>query len=174
LLLGGRAADLLGRRRVCVAVFALASLLGGLAPSAALLVVARGLQGIGAAATTPAALSILMTTFREGAERNKALGAWSAVGASGRTIGLLVGGVLTETVGWEWIIFFNVPVGVAVIALSPAAALTEGFADALLAGTAFALGGALFAALLIRWRVSAPAAAASREPVETPALERAA
>ena len=122
LLLGGRAADLLGRRRVFVAgvaVFALASLLGGLAPSAALLVAARALQGIGAAAMTPAALSILMTTFPEGAERNKALGVWGAVGASGGTIGLLVGGVLTETVGWEWIFLLNVPVGAAVIALSP-------------------------------------------------------
>jgi len=122
LLLGGRAADLLGRRRVFVvgvAVFALASLLGGLASSAALLIGARALQGTGAALMTPAALSILMTTFREGAERNKALGAWGAVGASGGTIGLLVGGVLTETVGWEWIFFLNVPIGAVVIALSP-------------------------------------------------------
>jgi EmrB/QacA subfamily drug resistance transporter len=122
LLLGGRAADLLGRRRVFVAgvvVFALASLLGGLASTSTLLIAARGLQGIGAALMTPAALSILMTTFREGAERNKALGAWGAVGASGGTIGLLVGGVLTETVGWEWIFFLNVPVGAVVIALSP-------------------------------------------------------
>ena len=93
LLLGGRAADLLGRRRVFVAgvaVFALASLLAGVASTAALLIVARALQGIGAAAMTPAALSILTTTFREGAERNKALGAWGAVGASGGTIGLLL------------------------------------------------------------------------------------
>jgi EmrB/QacA subfamily drug resistance transporter len=122
LLLGGRAADLLGRRRVFVvgvAVFALASLLGGLAPSATLLIVARALQGIGAALMTPAALSILMTTFPEGPERNKALGAWGAVGASGGTIGLLVGGVLTETIGWEWIFFLNVPVAAVVIALSP-------------------------------------------------------
>ena len=122
LLLGGRAADLLGRRRVFVAgvaVFALASLLGGLAPSAALLIAARALQGVGAAAMTPAALSILMTTFREGAERNKALGAWGAVGASGGTIGLLIGGVLTETVGWEWIFLLNVPIGAIVIVLSP-------------------------------------------------------
>src|SRR4051794_12052783 len=122
LLLGGRAADLLGRRRVFVAgvaLFALASLIGGLAPSAALLVGARALQGVGAASMTPAALAILMTTFREGAERNKALGAWGAVGASGGTIGLLLGGVLTETVGWEWIFFLNVPIGAAVIALSP-------------------------------------------------------
>src|SRR6185436_8062078 len=122
LLLGGRAADLLGRRRVFVAgvsVFALASLLAGLAPSAELLVVARALQGIGAAAMTPAALSILTTTFREGAERNKALGAWGAVGSSGGTIGLLLGGVLADTLGWEWIFFLNVPIGVVVVALSP-------------------------------------------------------
>jgi EmrB/QacA subfamily drug resistance transporter len=122
LLLGGRTADLLGRRRVFVAgvaVFAVASLLGGLAPNVALLIAARALQGIGAAAMTPAALSILMTTFREGAERNKALGAWGAVGASGLTIGLLVGGVLTETVGWAWIFFLNVPISALVIVLSP-------------------------------------------------------
>jgi EmrB/QacA subfamily drug resistance transporter len=122
LLLGGRAADLLGRRRVFVggvAVFALASLLGGLAWLPELLVTARALQGIGAAAMTPAALSILMTTFPEGAERNKALGAWGAVGASGGTIGLLIGGILTQTVGWEWIFLLNVPVGAAVVALSP-------------------------------------------------------
>jgi EmrB/QacA subfamily drug resistance transporter len=122
LLLGGRAADLLGRRRVFVAgvaVFALASLLAGLTPGGALLIVARALQGIGAATMTPAALSILTTTFREGAERNKALGAWGAVGASGGTIGLLVGGVLTDTVGWQWIFLLNVPVGAVVIALSP-------------------------------------------------------
>jgi EmrB/QacA subfamily drug resistance transporter len=122
LLLGGRAADLLGRRRVFVggvALFALGSLLGGLAWSPGLLVAARALQGTGAAAMTPAALSILMTTFSEGAERNKALGAWGAVGASGGTIGLLAGGVLTVTVGWEWIFLLNVPVSALVIALSP-------------------------------------------------------
>jgi EmrB/QacA subfamily drug resistance transporter len=122
LLLGGRAADLLGRRRVFVggvAIFALASLLGGLAWLPGLLVAARALQGIGAAMMTPAALSILMTTFPEGAERNKALGAWGAVGASGGTIGLLVGGILTQTVGWEWIFLLNVPVGGVVIGLSP-------------------------------------------------------
>jgi EmrB/QacA subfamily drug resistance transporter len=122
LLLGGRAADVVGQRRIFVAgvaVFALASLLGGIAWSPALLVAARAVQGVGAAFMTPAALSILMTTFPEGAERNKALGAWGAVGASGGTIGLLVGGVLTQTVGWEWIFLLNVPVGTAVIALSP-------------------------------------------------------
>lgn len=123
LLLGGRAADVLGQRRTFVsgvAVFALASLLGGLAWTPTMLVAARSLQGVGAAAMTPAALSILMTTFREGADRNKALGAWGAVGASGGTIGLLIGGALTQTVGWTWIFLLNVPVGATVIALSPA------------------------------------------------------
>jgi EmrB/QacA subfamily drug resistance transporter len=127
LLLGGRAADLLGRRRVFVggvAVFALASLVAGLAPTGEVLIGARAAQGIGAAFMTPAALSILMTTFPEGAERNTALGAWGAVGASGGTIGLLVGGVLASTVGWSWIFLLNVPIGLAVIALSPVV-LTE-------------------------------------------------
>ncbi len=137
LLLGGRAADLVGRRRtfVCgVAVFTLASVLGGLAWSDASLVLARALQGVGAAAMTPAALSILMTTFAEGRERNTALGVWGAVGASGATIGLLTGGVLADTVGWEWIFFLNAPVGAVVIALAPvllaesrAAGATRGF-----------------------------------------------
>jgi EmrB/QacA subfamily drug resistance transporter len=123
LLLGGRAADVLGQRRVFgagVTVFSLASLLAGIAWSPALLVAARALQGIGAAAMTPAALSILMTTFPEGAERNKALGAWGAVGASGGTIGLLIGGALTQTVGWTWIFLLNVPIGATVVALTPA------------------------------------------------------
>jgi EmrB/QacA subfamily drug resistance transporter len=122
LLLGGRAADLLGRRRVFIAgllAFSAASLLAGLAWSADALVAARALQGLGAALMTPAALSILMTTFAEGAERNKALGIWGAVGASGGTVGLLLGGVLTDTVGWEWIFLLNVPVGLAVAALAP-------------------------------------------------------
>ncbi len=122
LLLGGRTADVLGQRRMFVggvAVFALASLLGGLAWSPAALVAARALQGVGAAAMTPAALSIVMTTFAEGAERNKALGVWGAVGASGGTIGLLIGGALTQTVGWRWIFLLNVPIGATVIALAP-------------------------------------------------------
>jgi EmrB/QacA subfamily drug resistance transporter len=122
LLLGGRAADLLGRRRMFIAgigLFALASLLAGLAWSEEALIVARALQGIGAAVMTPAALSILMTTFEEGAERNKALGIWGAVGASGGTVGVLLGGILTDTIGWEWIFFLNVPVGVLVIAAAP-------------------------------------------------------
>ena len=122
LLLGGRAADLLGRRRMFmsgIALFAAASLLAGLAWSDVALIVARAAQGVGAAIMTPAALSILMTTFREGAERNKALGIWGAVGASGGTVGVLLGGILTDTIGWEWIFFLNVPVGLAVIAVAP-------------------------------------------------------
>ena len=122
LLLGGRAADVLGQRRTLaagVAVFALASLLAGLAWSPSVLIAARALQGIGAASMTPAALSILMTTFDEGAERNKALGAWGAVGASGGTIGLLIGGALTQTVGWTWIFLLNVPIGATVLVLTP-------------------------------------------------------
>jgi EmrB/QacA subfamily drug resistance transporter len=122
LLLGGRAADLLGRRRIFlvgVAVFSAASLLGGIAWSDTAMIVARALQGVGAAIMTPAALSILTTTFEEGAERNKALGIWGAVGASGGTFGLIVGGVLADTVGWEWIFLLNVPIGLTVIALTP-------------------------------------------------------
>jgi len=122
LLLGGRAADLLGRRRlflVGLVVFTLSSLLAGLAWSEASLIAARALQGLGAAVITPAALSILSTTFVEGRERNIALGVWSAVGGFGAAAGLLMGGVLTDTVGWEWIFFVNVPVGVAALAATP-------------------------------------------------------
>ena len=131
LLLGGRAADLLGRRRVFIAglaIFAAASLLAGLAASDTVLILARALQGVGAAVMTPAALSILMTTFREGAERNTALGVWGAVGASGGTVGVLLGGVLTDTIGWEWIFFLNVPVALAAIAVAPVL-LNESRAD---------------------------------------------
>jgi EmrB/QacA subfamily drug resistance transporter len=131
LLLGGRAADLLGRRRLFIvglAIFAAASLLAGLAWSDTILIAARAFQGIGAAIMTPAALSILMTTFREGAERNTALGIWGAVGASGGTVGVLLGGILTDTIGWEWIFFLNVPVGLGVIAVAPAL-LRESRAD---------------------------------------------
>ena len=123
LLLGGRAADLLGRRRAFIAgigLFAAASLLAGLAWADWVLIAARAAQGVGAAIMTPAALAILMTTFREGRERNTALGIWGAVGASGGTVGVLLGGILTDTIGWEWIFFLNVPVGLAVIAVAPA------------------------------------------------------
>jgi EmrB/QacA subfamily drug resistance transporter len=122
LLLGGRAADLLGRRRVFIGgtvLFTLASLLAGFAWSEASLIAARGLQGLGAAIITPAALSILMTTFAEGKERNTALGAWGGVGAFGAVAGVLLGGVLTDLLSWEWIFFINVPVGLAALALTP-------------------------------------------------------
>ncbi len=122
LLLGGRAADLLGRRRVFIGgtiLFTLSSLLAGFAWSEASLIAARGLQGLGAAVITPAALSILMTTFAEGKERNAALGAWGGVGAFGAVAGVLLGGVLTDLLSWEWIFFINVPVGLAALALAP-------------------------------------------------------
>jgi len=121
LLLGGRAADLLGRRRVFMiglAIFTGASLACGLATSEAFLIVARGVQGFGAAVVSPAALSIVTTTFEEGAERNKALGIWGAVAGSGAAVGVLLGGVLTTYLGWEWIFFVNVPVGAACLALT--------------------------------------------------------
>ncbi|GAA2593626.1 MFS transporter [Actinomadura fulvescens] len=122
LLLGGRAADRLGRRRVFmwgVAVFALSSLGCGLAPSGELLVVARMFQGAGAAMMAPSALSIVMATFVEAAERNRALGFWGATGGIGGTTGALVGGPITQGPGWPWIFFLNVPVCVALLALSP-------------------------------------------------------
>ena len=122
LLLAGRAADLLGRRRVFmvgVALFTIASLVCGLASSEAMLIVARAVQGLGGAIITPAALSIVMTSFEEGAERNKALGIWGALGGSGAAVGVLAGGVLTKYLGWEWIFFVNVPVGALVLALTP-------------------------------------------------------
>jgi EmrB/QacA subfamily drug resistance transporter len=122
LLLGGRAADLLGRRRIFLAgvvVFTVASLLAGLAWSEASLIAARALQGLGAAIITPAALSILSTTFAEGRERNIALGVWGAVGGFGAAAGVLLGGVLTDALSWEWIFFVNVPVGVAAFVLAP-------------------------------------------------------
>jgi len=122
LLLGGRAADLLGRRRIFLvglAIFTVASLLAGLAWSESSLIGARLLQGLGAAIISPAALSILSTTFREGRERNIALGVWGAVGGFGAAAGVLLGGVLTETLSWSWIFFVNVPVGVAAFAVAP-------------------------------------------------------
>jgi EmrB/QacA subfamily drug resistance transporter len=122
LLLGGRAADLLGRRRVFmvgVALFTLASLVCGLAQSEGMLIAARAVQGLGGAIISPAALSIVMTSFEEGPERNKALGIWGALGGSGAAVGVLAGGVLTKYLGWEWIFFVNVPVGALVLALTP-------------------------------------------------------
>jgi EmrB/QacA subfamily drug resistance transporter len=122
LLLGGRAADLLGRRRlflVGVVVFTLASLLAGLAWSETSLIGARAFQGLGAAIITPAALSILSTTFVEGKERNVALGVWGAVGGFGAAAGVLLGGIFTDALSWEWIFFVNVPVGTIAFALAP-------------------------------------------------------
>jgi EmrB/QacA subfamily drug resistance transporter len=122
LLLGGRSADLLGRRRIFLAgivLFTLASLFAGLAWSEASLITARALQGLGAAIITPAALSILSTTFVEGRERNIALGVWGAVGGFGAAAGVLMGGILTDALSWEWIFFVNVPVGVVAFVLAP-------------------------------------------------------
>src|SRR5215207_7400593 len=121
LLLGGRMGDLIGRKRIFIAgvtAFSTASLLCGLSSSSEMLIIARGLQGLGAALISPAALSIITTTFAEGPDRTKALGVWSAIAAGGAAFGLLLGGVLTETLSWEWIFFVNVPVGVAAALLS--------------------------------------------------------
>jgi EmrB/QacA subfamily drug resistance transporter len=122
LLLGGRAADLLGRRRVFVAgivVFTIASVLSGLAWSEGSLIAARALQGLGAAIISPAALSILTTTFAEGSDRNTALGAWGAVGAFGAVAGVLLGGILTDLLSWQWIFYVNAPVGAGAFVLAP-------------------------------------------------------
>ncbi len=118
LLLGGRMSDLLGRRRIFVVgtfLFAAASLANGLAWNPESLIFFRGVQGVGAALISPAALSVIMTSFAEGPERSKALGVWSAIAAGGAAFGLLLGGVITETISWEWIFFINVPIGLAVV-----------------------------------------------------------
>jgi EmrB/QacA subfamily drug resistance transporter len=122
LLLGGRLSDLLGRRRMFIwgmVLFAAASLAGGFAQSDVWLVAARAVQGLGAAIVSPAALSIVTTTFTEGAERNRALGVWGAVAGSGGAAGVLLGGILTETLGWEWVLFVNTPIGIAAALLAP-------------------------------------------------------
>src|SRR6266699_52640 len=122
LLLGGRAADLLGRRRILMlglAVFTAASLGAGLATSSGFLIAMRGLQGLGAAVVSPAAPSIVMNMFAEGAERSKALGLWGGIGAAGATIGLIAGGLLTRYAGWQYIFFLNVPIGAAALLLAP-------------------------------------------------------
>jgi EmrB/QacA subfamily drug resistance transporter len=121
LLLGGRAGDLLGRKRVFlvgVVVFSIASLLNGLATSSEMLIVCRGLQGLGGALIAPAALSIITTTFAEGADRAKAMSVWAAIAVGGAAVGLLLGGILVETLSWPWIFFVNVPVGIAVFIAS--------------------------------------------------------
>jgi EmrB/QacA subfamily drug resistance transporter len=122
LLLGGRAADLLGRRRVFMAgliVVAVASLAAGFAATQGELIAARAAQGLGAAIISPSALSIVTTLFKDGAERNKALGAWGAVAGSAGAVGVLLGGVLTTSLGWEWVLWVNVPVSLIALSLTP-------------------------------------------------------
>ena len=122
LLLGGRLADRLGRRRmfmVGIAVFSGASLVCGIAQSEGTLLVARGLQGLGGAMLSPAALSIILTTFAEGTGRNHALSVWAAVAGAGGAVGLLLGGVIVDVLGWRWVFFVNVPVGATMLALTP-------------------------------------------------------
>jgi len=122
LLLGGRLADHLGRRRVFTAgllLFGVASLVGGFAESEGALIAARAAQGLGAALLSPAALSIITTTFRDGSERNRALGVWGAVAGAGGAAGVLLGGVLTEYLGWEWVLWVNVPIGFGAALLAP-------------------------------------------------------
>jgi EmrB/QacA subfamily drug resistance transporter len=122
LLLGGRAADLFGRRRMLmlgVAVFTAASLGCALAASETFLIAMRAAQGLGAAVMLPAALSIVMNMFQEGAERNKALGIWGGLGAAGGTVGLIAGGVITRYIGWEYVFYLNVPIGAVALALAP-------------------------------------------------------
>lgn len=122
LLLGGRAADLFGRRRILMvglSVFTAASLACALAETDSFLIAMRGIQGLGAAIVLPAALSIVMDMFSEGAERNKALGIWGGIGAAGATVGLIAGGLLTRYLGWQYIFFLNVPIGVAALLIAP-------------------------------------------------------
>jgi len=122
LLLGARAGDLLGRRRVFVvgiALFTSASLLGGLAQSSSWLLAARALQGIGAAIAAPSTLALLQISFREGPERARAIGAYSAVAGGGGSVGLVLGGMLTSWVSWRWALFINVPIGLVLVVLAP-------------------------------------------------------
>jgi EmrB/QacA subfamily drug resistance transporter len=122
LLLGGRAGDVFGRRRMLMlglAVFTLASLFGGLATSAGVLLATRALQGVGAAMASPSTLSLISATFEEGEARNRALGVFTAVSAGGGSLGLVLGGALTSWVSWRWVLFINVPIGVAVLILAP-------------------------------------------------------
>src|SRR5256714_13393388 len=122
LLLGGRAADRLGRRRLFmagIALFAGASLACGLSQSEATLLIARGAQGLGGAMASPAALSIILPTFAEGSERNRALAVWGAIAGAGGAVGLLLGGAIVQVLSWRWVFFVNVPIGAAVLVLAP-------------------------------------------------------
>src|ERR1700751_2660372 len=131
LLLGGRLADLLGRRRMFMlglVVFSLASFAGGGAPSEGWLIVARAVPGLAPAIVSPAALSIITTTFAEGSERNRALGIWGAVAGAGGAAGVLLGGILTSGLSWRWVLFVNVPIGLACAYVAPRI-LNESHAD---------------------------------------------
>jgi EmrB/QacA subfamily drug resistance transporter len=122
LLLGGRAGDVFGRRRMLViglTIFTAASLLGGMATSSTMLLVTRAVQGVGAALAAPSTLSLISATFEEGPARNKALGIFTAVSAGGGSLGLILGGALTSWVSWRWVMFINVPIGIAIIVLAP-------------------------------------------------------
>jgi EmrB/QacA subfamily drug resistance transporter len=143
LLLGGRMADLLGRRRmfmVGLVLFSIASFAGGVAQSEGWLLAARAVQGLGGAIVSPAALSIITTTFAEGAERNRALGIWGAVAGAGGAAGVLLGGILTSGLNWRWVLFVNVPIGIAAAALAPRT-LVESRSEA--GGSTFDLPGAV-------------------------------
>jgi EmrB/QacA subfamily drug resistance transporter len=122
LLLGGRAGDVFGRRRMLIiglSIFTTASLLGGMATSSSMLLLTRAVQGVGAALAAPSTLSLISATFEEGPERNKALGIFTAVSAGGGSLGLILGGALTSWVSWRWVMFINVPIGLAIIFLAP-------------------------------------------------------
>ena len=147
LLLGGRAADMFGRRRVFLlglVIFTLGSLLGGFSLSPAMLIVTRAMQGFGAALFSPAAFSLLLALFPDEKSRNRALGAWTAVAASGFVAGLILGGIITDALGWRWVLWINVPVGVLVIAL--AGYLPEGKREASMAAMRLDIGGAVLVA----------------------------
>ncbi|TYP71921.1 MFS transporter [Paenibacillus methanolicus] len=122
LLIGGRLSDLMGRRRmfmIAMGLFGLGSLLGGLAESQLMLIAARALQGLGGALLSPATLSLIMSNFNEGPERNRAMGIWASMGGVGMSLGLLLGGVLTSYIGWESTFLVNVPIALAVVVLAP-------------------------------------------------------
>ena len=122
LLLGGRAGDILGRRRmflVGIALFTLASLAGGLAPTAGVLLAARAVQGVGGALASPAVLALVVSAFPEGRERTKALGIYTGVVMGGSSLGLVLGGVITQWLDWRWVLFINIPIGIAVLIATP-------------------------------------------------------
>lgn len=160
LLIGGRLSDLLGRRRmfmIAIGLFGVGSLLGGLADSQLLLILARGLQGLGGALLSPATLSLIMSNFEEGKERNRALGIWAAMGGVGLSLGLLLGGVLTSYVGWESTFFVNVPIAFIVMILAPVALVESRTASATrqydLAGTISVTAGMI---LIVYYLIQSP------------------